>query len=173
MRVGGLQSAPGVPAAMAPEPAPPSVWVGVQSAPRATGAIAPKRAATERPDRRVETLAPTERLMRGRGTARVRTPVCVPPHAGSHAQAGRRAALDAQPERPLKARGAKDTPREWQERHTLRSGGARNNPRKGRQGPSGVQGPGRTTAVPQGPTARPWCASHYVVAVFSYTCWCL
>ena len=50
--------------------------VVVNSAPRATGAIAPKRAGTARPDRRVETLSPTERLMRGRGTARVRTPGC-------------------------------------------------------------------------------------------------
>jgi hypothetical protein len=38
--------------------------------------MAPERAGTERPDRRVETLDPTERLMRGRGTARVRMPVC-------------------------------------------------------------------------------------------------
>jgi hypothetical protein len=67
----------------------------------------------------------------------------------------------------------KRIPTEWQESHTLRPGGARNNPGKGRQGPSGVQGPGRTAAVPQEPTVRPWCASHHVVAVFSYTCWCL
>ena len=80
----------------------------MRSASRAIGAMAPERAGTERPDRRVETLAPTERLVRGRGTARVRTPGCVPPQAGSHAQAGRRAALDAQPERPLIARGARE-----------------------------------------------------------------
>ena len=79
----------------------------MKSAPRADGAITLERAGTERPDRRVETLAPTGRPMRGRGTARVRTPGCVPPQAGSHAQAGRRAALDAQPERPLEARGAR------------------------------------------------------------------
>jgi len=47
-----------------------------RSAPRAIGAMAPKRVGTERPDRRVETLAPTERLLRGRGTARIRTPGC-------------------------------------------------------------------------------------------------
>ena len=73
--------------------------VVVKSAPRATGAIAPKRAGPERPDRRVETLAPTERLMRRRGTARVRAPGCVPPQAGSHVTVSRRAAPDAQPER--------------------------------------------------------------------------
>jgi hypothetical protein len=38
--------------------------------------MAPKREGTERPDRQVETLAPTERLVRGRGAARVRMPVC-------------------------------------------------------------------------------------------------
>jgi hypothetical protein len=80
-----------------------------RSAPRARRAMAPKRAGTERPDRRVETLDPTERLIRGRGTARVRMPGCVPPQAGSHAKAGRRAGPDAQPERPLEARGAKNS----------------------------------------------------------------
>ena len=50
--------------------------VAGRSAPRATGAITPERAGPERPDRRVETLAPTERLMRRRGTARVRTTGC-------------------------------------------------------------------------------------------------
>ena len=59
--------------------------------------MAPERAGPERPERRVETLAPTERLLRGRGTARVRPPIWP---ARSHAQAGRRAALDAPPERP-------------------------------------------------------------------------
>lgn len=48
----------------------------MRSAPRASGAMAPERAGTERPDRRVETLDPTERLLRGRETARVRTPGC-------------------------------------------------------------------------------------------------
>ncbi len=47
--------------------------VAVKSAPRADAAIAPERAGPERPDRRVETLDPTERFVRGRGTARVRT----------------------------------------------------------------------------------------------------
>jgi hypothetical protein len=84
--------------------------VVVKSAPRADRAMTPERAGPERPGRRVETLAPTERLMRGRGTARVRPSVCVPPQAGSHAQAGRRAGLEAQPERPLPARGAKQKP---------------------------------------------------------------
>jgi hypothetical protein len=50
--------------------------VVVKSAPRATRAIVPKRAGTEPPDRRAETLTPTERFMRGRGTARVRTSGC-------------------------------------------------------------------------------------------------
>jgi hypothetical protein len=50
--------------------------VVVKSGVRAVGAMSPKRAGPERPDRRVETLAPTELLMRGRGTARLRTPVC-------------------------------------------------------------------------------------------------
>ncbi len=62
-----------------------------------SGKSQPERAGPERPERRVETLAPTERLMRGRGTARVRPPLWP---ARSHAQAGRRAALDAPPERP-------------------------------------------------------------------------
>ena len=48
----------------------------MRSAPRAIGAIPPEGAGTERPDRRVETLTPTERFIRGRGTARLRTPVC-------------------------------------------------------------------------------------------------
>jgi hypothetical protein len=62
---------------------PNSVWtfsadarVVMKSGGRAVGAISPKRAGPERSDRRVETLAPTELLMRGRGTARLRTPVC-------------------------------------------------------------------------------------------------
>jgi hypothetical protein len=50
--------------------------VAVNTAPRARRAMAPERAGPEWPDRRVETLAPTECLMRGRGTARVRTPGC-------------------------------------------------------------------------------------------------
>ena len=50
--------------------------VVVKSAPRADRAMTPERAGSERPGRRVETLAPTERLMRGRGTARVRPSVC-------------------------------------------------------------------------------------------------
>ncbi len=50
--------------------------VAVNTAPRADGGMTAERAGTERPDRWVETLAPTERLMRGRGTARVRTPGC-------------------------------------------------------------------------------------------------
>jgi hypothetical protein len=58
--------------------------VAVTSVPRATAAIAPERAGPERPDRRVETLAPTEGLVRGRGAARVRTLVC----ASSVARAG-------------------------------------------------------------------------------------
>jgi hypothetical protein len=49
---------------------------GGKPAPRATGAIAPECAGPKRPDRRVETLAPTQGLLRGRGTARVRTLVC-------------------------------------------------------------------------------------------------
>jgi hypothetical protein len=113
---------------------------GGPSAPRATGAIAPERAGPERPDRRVETLAPTKGLLRGRGIARIRTPGC----AGSVARAGGQAradslrpsaggsggqerpggweertrdppriwpaGLDAQPERPLQARGARRNP---------------------------------------------------------------
>ena len=51
--------------------------VVVKSAPRAEGAISPKRAGTERPDQRVETLDPTERLFRGTGTARVRAGLCL------------------------------------------------------------------------------------------------
>jgi hypothetical protein len=65
--------------------------VGVKSAPRATGAIAPERAGPERADRCVETWAAEGRTTRVRaaiGTTR------------SHAMVGRRAALDAQPERP-------------------------------------------------------------------------
>ena len=50
--------------------------VVVTTVPRARGAMAPERAGPERPDRRVETLDPTESLSRVRGTARVRTPVC-------------------------------------------------------------------------------------------------
>ena len=76
--------------------------VVVKSAPRATGAMAPERAGPERADRCVETWAAEGRTTRVRaasGTTR------------SHAKAGRRAALEAQPERPLKARGAKETPR--------------------------------------------------------------
>jgi len=68
----------------------------VNSAPRAKRAMAPERAGTERPDRRVETLAPTGRLVRGRGTARVRTPVC----ACSVACAGR---SELRPRRPQQA----------------------------------------------------------------------
>jgi hypothetical protein len=63
--------------------------VVVNSAPRADGAIAPERAGPERADRCVETWAAEGRTTRVRaasGTAR------------SHAKAGRRAALDAQPE---------------------------------------------------------------------------
>jgi hypothetical protein len=80
--------------------------VVVKSAPRADGAITPERAGTERPDRRVETLAPTGRLMRGRGTARVRTPVC----ASSVARAGgsEGCARCAARATSLRARGAKE-----------------------------------------------------------------
>ena len=70
----------------------------VKSAPRAIRAMAPKRVGTECADRCVETWAAEGRTTRVRaasGTAR------------SHAKAGRRAALEAQPERLLKARGAR------------------------------------------------------------------
>ena len=40
-----------------------------------TATFTPKRAGTGRPDRRVETLDPSERRWRARGTARIRTPV--------------------------------------------------------------------------------------------------
>ena len=84
---------PAAPASLTPHPKPPLAPLTedhgkregrVRSALRAEGAMAPKRAGTERPDRRVETLAPTACLCRGRGTARVRTPVC----ACSAARAG-------------------------------------------------------------------------------------
>ena len=55
--------------------------------------MAPERAGPERPERRVETSA----LSEAKGTARLRPPIWP---ARSHAQAGRRAALDAPPERP-------------------------------------------------------------------------
>jgi hypothetical protein len=90
------------------------LWVGfangrvvVRTAPRAVGAMAPKRAGTERPDRRVETLAATERLMRGRGTARIRAATGT---ARSHAKTGRSCGLDGRSERPLLARGARGKP---------------------------------------------------------------
>ena len=51
----------------------PRAGVVVRSDPWARGAMAPKRAGTERPDRRVETLAEPKRQRR-RGTARLRTP---------------------------------------------------------------------------------------------------
>ena len=70
--------------------------VGVKSAPRARRAMAPERAGPERPDRRVETLAPTERLMRGRGTARVRTPGCA-------CSVARKGGSELRPRRPQRA----------------------------------------------------------------------
>ena len=73
----------------------------VKIALRARGAMAPERAGPERADRCVETWAAggrTTRVRAASGTAR------------SHAQAGRRAGLDAQPERPLRARGARKKP---------------------------------------------------------------
>ena len=80
----------------------------VKTAPRATGAIAPKRAGTERADRRVETWAAEGRTTRVRAASST---------ARSHATAGRRAALDAQPERlGSEPAGQKKTSTEWQEK---------------------------------------------------------
>ena len=73
--------------------------VVVKPAPRATGAIAPKRAGTERADRRVETWAAEGRTTRVRAASST---------ARSHATAGRSCGLDGRSERPLKARGAKE-----------------------------------------------------------------
>jgi hypothetical protein len=66
--------------------------------------MVPERAGPERPERRVETPAPTERFVRGRGTARLR-PLIWPTR--SHALAGRRAARWRRPSDTAAACGAK------------------------------------------------------------------
>ena len=76
--------------------------------PAGRGDMAPERAGTERPERRVETLAPTERFMRGRGTARVRTPVWPARSLAVACRAGcARCAARATPPSP---RGKKEEP---------------------------------------------------------------
>ena len=71
----------------------------VEIAPRAIGAIAPERAGPERASRGGVSLALASYEQRGAPARDV--------PARSHAEAGRRAGLEAQPERPLQARGAK------------------------------------------------------------------
>jgi hypothetical protein len=98
-------------------------------APRATGAVTPERAGPERPVRCVGTLAPTERLFRGRGTARLRARVCacsVAREGGSEGWARR--LVRATPPGPL---GKRKPPRSGREEHPSHRGTGKTRPSQG------------------------------------------
>ena len=84
-------------------------WEGEPISPLRAKAIATAAAGTGRPGRRVETLAPSERLLRARGTARVRTPGRPCPVAG--AGAGEPASRGRGGEPQPKPAGAKESAR--------------------------------------------------------------
>ena len=94
--------------ARAGAPALSSGGAGAKS-PSGRSPMAPERAGPERPEQRVETPA----LSEAKGTARLRPPLWP---ARSHAQAGRRAALDAPPERHGRSpRGKRKGLTQWRE----------------------------------------------------------